>query len=107
MNRIASLEEYNKALNENINVLIDFYADWCGPCKHIIPILETFATNNSEKIKVFKINVDDEFAVEIAKTYQVRSVPTLIWFKQHSPVFTHRGVISENDLVRITNTYTA
>jgi len=67
--------------NDNISsgvVLVDFYADWCGPCKMIAPVLEQLSTEMDE-VKIVKLNVDN--AQQVAKTYGVMSIPTLILFK--------------------------
>ncbi len=60
-------------------VLIDFYADWCGPCKSLAPVLEKFATDKAATVKVVKINVDT--AAELAEAFGVRSIPTLVTMK--------------------------
>ena len=59
--------------------LVDFYADWCGPCRMLSPILEALASEMNEKMKVAKLDVDH--APEITTTYQITSVPTMIVFK--------------------------
>lgn len=64
-----------EVLESKKTVLVDFYADWCGPCKMLSPIIEEIAKEN-ENIKIAKINVDNE--QEIAMKYQVMSIPTLI-----------------------------
>ena len=65
-------------------VLVDFWADWCTPCKVIAPILEELADEQSEKLTIAKVNIDD--ATAIAGRFDVMSIPTLILFKDGAPV---------------------
>ncbi|MEI7746864.1 MAG: thioredoxin [Actinomycetota bacterium] len=65
-------------------VLVDFWAEWCGPCKMIAPILEELADEQSEKLTIAKVNIDDSAA--IAGRFDVMSIPTLILFKDGAPV---------------------
>src|SRR5688572_29792062 len=65
-------------------VLVDFWAEWCGPCKMIAPILEEIDEEHGEKLKIRKLNVDDN--PNAARTHQVMSIPTLIVFKDGEPV---------------------
>lgn len=65
-------------------VLIDFYADWCGPCKSLAPVLEKFAADKSATVKVVKINVDK--APELAEAFGVRSIPTLVTMKDGNAI---------------------
>jgi thioredoxin 1 len=69
-------------------VVVDFWAEWCGPCKMIAPILSEIAEEQGEKIRIAKINVDD--APEIARRFDVMSIPTLIVFQNGEPA--HRIV---------------
>ncbi len=65
-------------------VLVDFWAEWCGPCKMIAPILKEIAAEKAEVLKVAKVNVDDN--LEISRRFEVMSIPTLILFKDGEPV---------------------
>lgn len=68
-----------EVLNADKLVLIDFYADWCGPCRAMAPVLEKFAEDNAGRVKVVKINVDEN--PDLAKAFGVRSIPLLVTVK--------------------------
>ena len=76
---ITSLNFENEVLNSDKPVLLDFYADWCGPCKMLAPVLYEIAEENAGAIKVGKINVDEQ--MELAMRFQVSSIPMLVVFK--------------------------
>jgi len=89
----ANFEE--EVLNSQKPVLIDFYADWCGPCKMLSPIVEQFASEN-EDIKVVKINVDDE--QDLAIEYGIMSIPTLVVIKNGQEANKAVGLISKDEI---------
>ena len=87
-----------EVLNSEKTVLIDFYADWCGPCKMLSPVVEEVAQENTD-IKVVKINVDN--AQEIAIKYQIMSIPTLVVVKGGNEVTRSVGVISKTEMLEM------
>jgi thioredoxin 1 len=86
---ISDSEFENEVLKHEGLVVVDFYADWCGPCKMIAPVLETLATQMLGKVKICKINVDEN--QEIPSKFGIRSIPTLIAFKNGSHIETKVG----------------
>ncbi|NLL75799.1 MAG: thioredoxin [Clostridiales bacterium] len=85
-----------EVLNADIPVLVDFFADWCGPCKMMAPIVEELAGEFEGKVKVGKCNIDDE--MEIAQRYRVMSIPTFIIFKGGEAVSVTVGALSKAEL---------
>ncbi len=85
-----------EVLQSELPVLVDFYADWCGPCKMMTPIVEGLAQGYDGKVKVGKLNIDDE--MEIAQQYRVMSIPTFILFKDGKAVETSVGAMSKDEL---------
>ena len=87
-----------EVLNSDKTVLVDFYADWCGPCKAYSPIVESVAAEN-EDIKVVKINVDN--SQDIAIKYQVMSIPTTVVIKNGQEINRAVGMMSKSDLLEM------
>lgn len=90
----ANFEE--EVLKSELPVLVDFYADWCGPCKMMAPIVEKLAEEYDGRIKIGKCNTDDN--MPLTQKYRVASIPTFIVFKGGEPVATYMGAMPADDL---------
>ena len=86
-----------EVLQSQLPVLVDFYADWCGPCKMMAPVIADIAKQLEGKCKVGKCNVDEN--MQLAQKYRVVSIPDFILFKGGQPVATILGAVSEDELL--------
>ncbi|MDR1208076.1 MAG: thioredoxin [Holosporales bacterium] len=82
-------------LNSGGVVLVDFYATWCGPCRMLLPILETLAEENPD-IKIFTVNVDE--SVNLYSSYDVRNLPTLLIFKNGNVIARNVGAVTKSEV---------
>ena len=90
---------FNDIINSNQPVLVDFYADWCGPCKMLAPILKEVKQDLKDSIKIVKIDVDKNQV--LASKYQVRGVPTMMLFKNGRPLWRQSGVLQKHDIINV------
>ena len=90
-------ENFEKeVLQSEGTVFVDFYADWCGPCKMMGPVVESLAQDLQGQVKICKINIDEQG--EIAERYEVMTIPTFIVFKNGEPVVRSIGVQAKSEL---------
>ena len=90
----ANKDNFNSVINNDV-VLVDFFANWCGPCKMLGPVLEEMA-NERSSVKIVKVDIDE--SMELARQYGIMSVPTLLLFKDGNLVAQTTGFMSKNDL---------
>jgi len=91
------MSDFNEIINSDKPTLVDFYADWCGPCKVMSPIIEQTKSTLGDTATVLKINIDNN--QEVARKYQIRSIPTLMIFKEGEVVWRQSGVPQKEMIV--------
>ena len=94
-----SQEGFDKALAQPGLLVVDFWADWCGPCKMLGPVIEQLAGDYDGKAVVGKINVDDE--PELAQRYGIMSIPTVMFFKDGKEIDKKIGVMPPQEFVKV------
>ena len=91
--------KFETLIDQDTPVLVDFYADWCGPCQMMAPVLKEVADEMGDKVKIIKIDVDKN--QPIAQRFGVRSIPTLILFKNGKILQNKAGVMTKRDLTQM------
>ncbi|OEY72309.1 thioredoxin [Salegentibacter salarius] len=92
---------FSEIIKDEIAVLVDFHADWCGPCKTLAPILKEVKAELGDAVKIVKIDVDKN--QELAGKYQVRGVPTMILFKNGQQLWRQSGVLQKAEIIEVIN----
>jgi thioredoxin 1 len=92
------MESFSQIINGDKPVLVDFHAEWCGPCKMMAPELKKFAQTHTDSVRVLKVDIDKNRPV--ANQFQIQGVPTLILFKNGQVVWRQSGAMSARDIAR-------
>lgn len=92
------METFQQLIESDTPVLVDFYADWCGPCKAMTPIIKETVHELNGKARVIKVDIDKSQSA--AAKYQVQAVPTFIIFKKGKAVWRHSGMIDKSTLTK-------
>lgn len=93
------MSSFSELINQDKPVLVDFFADWCGPCKMMAPVLKQVKDNLGDRVSIIKVNVDNN--QNLAAKFQVRGVPTFILFKNGKQLWRQSGVMQKDELINI------
>lgn len=96
--KLTDAEFENQVIKSDKPILVDYWAEWCGPCKMIAPVLEEVAEELSDKVLIGKLNVDENS--QTPPKYGIRGIPTLMLFKNGEAVGTQVGALNKSDLIK-------
>ncbi|CAH8283209.1 Thioredoxin [Mariniflexile fucanivorans] len=100
---MSGMSKFSELINQDKPVLVDFFAEWCGPCKMLAPILKQVKDSLGDRVSIVKIDVDKNQA--LAAKYKVRGVPTMMLFKDGKQVWKQSGVLQKDEIINIITTY--
>ncbi len=95
---VESIDDFKEIINQYPEVLVDFFATWCGPCKMLHPVLESVSEKLDGKVRVAQVDIDQQQA--LASSFSIQSVPTLVFFKNGKAVLATSGYMDEANLMR-------
>ena len=93
------MKSFSELIKSSTPVLVDFYADWCGPCKMMAPVLKQVKSKLNDKVNIIKVDVDKNQTASLE--YKISSVPTLMIFKNGNLLWRQSGVASEQQLIQL------
>ena len=96
MKEVKNNEDFEQLMSQKKPILLDFYADWCGPCRSLLPTVEKLSKEYNGKVEIQKVNVDQNN--ELAAKFGVRSIPALFFLKEAAVVDKGIGLLSESEL---------
>lgn len=97
------MSSFTEIINQNRPVLVDFFAEWCGPCKMMSPILKEVKAELNNEVSILKIDVDKN--QNLAAKFQLRGVPTFVLFKEGKQVWRQSAMLKKNDLISVIKQY--
>ena len=97
------MNKFQDIIADNTPVLVDFFAEWCGPCKMMKPVLEELKKKMGNKIIILNIDIDKN--ISLSSEYRIQSVPTLVLWKQGEIIWRQSGALSLNELEQILSSY--
>lgn len=97
------MEKFDELIQSPVPVLVDFFAEWCGPCKAMKPVLEEVKAKIGEGARIVKIDVDQH--EQLAARFRIQAVPTFVLFNKGEAVWRHSGMINANELTEVIEQY--